>query len=120
MIPLDAIFGVYELLSGSYLALVVQSVPVIQTKDIEYRKVRYRDNDAAPKEEIGRSLTFFPCHIGFDSKMVVIPLFKQGKSLNEARQRDEDKYLELLHQAFTTHQFYFSFTHDVTHRCGIR
>jgi len=88
VIPLDAIFGVYELLSGSYLALVVQSVPVIQTKDIEYRKV---------------------------SKMVVIPLFKQGKTLNEARQRDEDKYLELLHQAFTTHQFYFSFTHDVTH-----
>jgi hypothetical protein len=48
--------------------------------------------------------------------MVVISLFKHGKVLSEEKQRDEEKYLELLHTGFTSHQFYFSYEFDVTHR----
>lgn len=88
VIPLDAIFGIYDLLSGSYLALIVESAPVISTKYIDLRKA---------------------------TKIAVIPLFKQGRPLSDEAQRDEDRYLELLHEGFSSHQFYFSFHHDVTH-----
>eukprot|EP00608_Synchroma_pusillum_P006183 CAMPEP_0198429124 /NCGR_PEP_ID=MMETSP1452-20131203/6984_1 /TAXON_ID=1181717 /ORGANISM="Synchroma pusillum, Strain CCMP3072" /LENGTH=613 /DNA_ID=CAMNT_0044149527 /DNA_START=9 /DNA_END=1847 /DNA_ORIENTATION=- len=88
VIPIDAIYGIYELLSGCYVALVVESTPAVQWGDIEYRKV---------------------------SKIAVLPLFKEGRHLSEEKQREEDRYLELLHSAFTSHQLFYSYTWDVTH-----
>jgi hypothetical protein len=49
------------------------------------------------------------------TKVAIIPLVKSGVALSEERQADEDKYLELLHHAISSHAFYFSYTHDVTH-----
>ena len=87
VLPLEAIFGIYDLLSGSYVALVVKSEPFINAAGFNIRKVK---------------------------KILVIPLFRNGKLLSETKQRDEDRYLQLLHKAFTEHQFFFSATNDIT------
>ena len=39
LIPLDAIFGIYHLLSGPYVALVIDSEVVVSHGAIEFRKV---------------------------------------------------------------------------------
>lgn len=87
LIPVDAIFGIYHLLSGPYLALVTDSEVAVAVAGLEFRRV---------------------------TKAAIIPLIKSGVPLSEERQADEDRYLELLHAAISSHQFYFSYTHDVT------
>jgi phosphatidylinositol 4-phosphatase len=87
LIPIDAIFGIYHLLSGPYLALVTDSEVAVSVAGLEFRRV---------------------------TKAAIIPLIKSGVPLSEERQADEDRYLELLHAAISAHQFYFSYTHDVT------
>ena len=39
LIPVDAIFGIYHLLSGPYIALVTESEVAISSPGIEFRKV---------------------------------------------------------------------------------
>ena len=87
VLPLEAIFGIYDLLSGSYVALVVESEPFVTLTGFNIRKVK---------------------------KILVIPLFRNGKLLSETKQRDEDRYLQLLHKAFSEHQFFFSAANDIT------
>lgn len=87
LIPIDAIFGIYHLLSGPYLALVTDSEVAVAVAGLEFRRI---------------------------TKAAIIPLIKSGAPLSEERQADEDRYLELLHAAISSHQFYFSYTHDVT------
>lgn len=87
LIPIDAIFGIYHLLSGPYLALVTESEVAVAVAGLEFRRI---------------------------TKAAIIPLIKSGAPLSEERQADEDRYLELLHAAISSHQFYFSYTHDVT------
>ncbi|CAM9505175.1 unnamed protein product, partial [Phaeothamnion confervicola] len=81
LIPIDGIFGIYELLSGPFIALILDSeVKFRGTRGLEFRRV---------------------------SKVAIVPLFSQGRLLTEARQRDEDRYLDLLHQTFSAHNLYF-------------
>lgn len=87
LIPIDAIFGIYHLLSGPYLALVTESEVAVAVAGLEFRRI---------------------------TKAAIIPLIKSGAPLSEERQADEDRYLELLHAAISSHQFYFSYNHDVT------
>jgi len=86
---LEAIFGIYDLLSGSYVAIVVESEPFVSISNshINMRKVK---------------------------KILVVPLFRSGRLLSDSRQRDEDRYLQLLHLGFSEHVFFFSPTFDVT------
>lgn len=86
-VPFESIFGFYELLSGTYVALVVESSPYVDAKPIVIRSVK---------------------------KIVVVPLFRNMKLLSEPKQRDEEKYLSLLYLAFTDHTFFYSNTYDVT------
>ena len=74
-------------------------------------------------------------HMRKVKKIVVVPLFRNGRPLSDSKQRDEDRYLQLLHmsvsfirvsyrlaalinwlpcRAFSEHQFFFSLTNDVT------
>ena len=87
VLPFEAIFGIYDLLSGSYVALVVESEPYVSVGGLSMRRSK---------------------------KVLVIPLFRAGRVLSESRQMDEDRYLQLLHMAFSEHQFFFSFTSDIT------
>ena len=84
----DAIFGIYHLVSGPFLAFVLESSASIKLQNIELRKVR---------------------------KVVIIPLFRSDRELSIDQQQDEDRYLELLHESLSTHHFYFSQHYDVTH-----
>ena len=84
----DAIFGIYHLVSGPFLAFVLQSSASVKLQHIELRKV---------------------------NKVVIIPLFRTDRELSIDQQQDEDKYLELLHESLSTHHFYFSHYYDVTH-----
>lgn len=87
VLPFEAVFGFYDLLSGSYVALVVESEPYVSVGNIDMRKSK---------------------------KVLVVPLFRSTRMLSEGKQKDEDRYLQLLHMAFTEHQFFFSFTYDIT------
>jgi len=87
VMPFEAIFGIYDLLSGSYVALVVESEPFVSVSAMLMRRAK---------------------------KVLIVPLFRNGKVLSESKQRDENRYLQLLHMAFSEHQFFFSFTSDVT------
>lgn len=90
IIPFEAIFGFYGLLSGPYVALVVETEPYVSVpgQSIVIRKAK---------------------------KIILIPLFINGKQLSTRDQRDEDVYLYLLHSAFASHQFFYSPTYDMTH-----
>jgi len=88
LIPVDALFGIYHLLSGPYMVLVTDSEVTVALGDgIEFRKV---------------------------AKVAILPLIKNNVPLTEEKQADEDRYLELLHLAISSHNFYFSLNHDVT------
>jgi len=87
IIPFEAIFGIYDLLSGQYVALVVESEPYVTLSNFSLRKVK---------------------------KILIIPLFRNGKVLSESKQRDENRYLQLLHSAFSEHHFFFSWQHHIT------
>lgn len=47
-------------------------------------------------------------------KIVILPMFRSGRPLSETRQRDENRYLQLLHLALSEHTFYYSASYDVT------
>jgi len=88
--PFEAIFGIYDLLSGSFVAIVIESEPHVAIKsavDISIRKVK---------------------------KVLILPLFRNGRLLSEQKQKDENRYLNLLHMSFSNHQFFFSSTYDMT------
>lgn len=87
IIPFEAVFGFYDLLSGSYVALVTESESYVTLNFMSIRKVK---------------------------KVVVVPLFRNGRVLSETKQHDEDRYLELLNLAFSEHTFYFSTMSDIT------
>ena len=87
IVPMEAIFGIYDLLSGSFVALVVESEPYVSIPGIDIRKVK---------------------------KILVVPLFRHGRLLSDRKQKDEDRYLQLLHLAFLEHDFYFSMSNDIT------
>ena len=118
-VPLHAVFGIYELLSGPYIALIRDS------------EIAFNAPIAARSLGKGRAPDGLAEH-GDDEEVVefrratmlaIIPLFKQGRALSEAKQRDEDRYLDLLYTAFSSHVFYFSYRHDVTNsfqRCRDR
>jgi hypothetical protein len=88
IVPFEMIFGFYELLSGSYVALVVESEPYVSHAVMDMRRAK---------------------------KIIVIPLFRNFRTLSEAKQRDEDRYLQLLNFALSSHSFYYSYTSDITH-----
>jgi hypothetical protein len=87
VMPLEAIFGIYDLLSGAYAAIVVESENYVSVNNINMRKAK---------------------------KTLIVPLFRTGRVLSETKQRDEDRYLQLLHRAFSETNFFFSQTYDVT------
>lgn len=87
ILPFEAIFGFYDLLSGSYVALVVESEPYINHQAITIRKAK---------------------------KFLIVPLFRQARPLSESKQADEDRYLKLLNLGFDDHSFYFSHTSEIT------
>jgi hypothetical protein len=84
VIPMEAIFGFYDLLSGPFVAAVVESTNM---NVLDIRRV---------------------------SKVLVTPLFRNGRTLSESKQQDEDRYLQLLHLAFSVHNFYFAVEADIT------
>jgi hypothetical protein len=87
-VSFEAIYGFYDLLSGPYVALIVESESYVNIPNVmDMRRAK---------------------------KIVVAPLFKNGRSLPDNKQRDEDRYLQLLNLAFSEHTFYFSYTSDIT------
>jgi phosphatidylinositol 4-phosphatase len=47
-------------------------------------------------------------------KVLILPLFRNTRFLSESKQKDEDKYLQLLHESFHFHTFFYSLTSDLT------
>jgi hypothetical protein len=87
-VSFDAIFGIYPLLSGPFVAIILESEPRVQGHSaVDFRRA---------------------------TSVAVLPLFANGKRLTPQQQRDEAQYLALLNEAFANHTFYFSHTHDVT------
>ena len=86
-IAIEAIFGIYDLLSSSFAAVVTESEPFVSEGTIHIRRVK---------------------------KISIIPLF-QGSILSQSKKRDEEKYLELLNNSFVQHQFFYSLTYELTH-----
>jgi len=86
----EAIYGVYHLLRGSYVALVVES-------------------------EVWVSLSLPKINIRKTKKIAVVPLFQSEVVLSESQQSDENRYLALLKQGFTEHSFFYSADFDLTH-----
>lgn len=86
-LTIEAIYGFYDLLSCSYVAVVTESENFLSINNIDIRKAL---------------------------KILVIPLFRNTRFLSESKQKDEDKYLELLQTSFTQHQFFYSLTTDLT------
>mmetsp|Transcript_37560 Transcript_37560/g.58662 ORF Transcript_37560/g.58662 Transcript_37560/m.58662 type:complete len:621 (+) Transcript_37560:148-2010(+) len=93
IIPMEGIFGIYDLLSGPFVVLILDSEIVFKDEEGLFGGAEFRRA----------------------AKLGVLPLFPGGKLLSEDKQADEDRYLALLHRTLQAHQWYFSFTHDVTH-----
>ena len=87
VIPIEAIYGLYDLLSGPYVAVVLESEPFISKEPKWIRKVK---------------------------KIIMLPLFANTRQLSSRKQNDEDRYLYLLDKAFSEHTFFFSSSHDLT------
>jgi hypothetical protein len=87
VLPFEAIFGFYDLLSGSYVALLIESEPYINNSAVSIRKAK---------------------------KVLIVPLFRQARPLSDSKQADEDRYLKLLNLGFDEHSFYFSYTSEIT------
>jgi len=100
VIPFEAIFGFYELLSGQYVSLVVESEPYVTL-----------GNKGQERTPGGNAFNYSLRKV---KKFLVVPLFRNGRVLSESKQRDENRYLQLLHMGFSEHQFFFSFYHHVT------
>lgn len=88
VIPFEAIFGVYDFFSCSFVALVVESTS---------------------------HLISSACSMRLVSKLIVVPLFGNVKLLSEQKARDEAALLKLLKDGLRTHDLYFSDVSDITH-----
>ena len=95
VVTIDAVYGIFNLLSGPFIALVLES---------EAKMTGVENRPSAIQQ-----MDFWKV-----SRVAIIPLFAQGLRLTPSQQRDEDRYLEMLHSAFSHHQLYFSHTYDVT------
>ena len=89
-IPVDGIYGIYDLESGPHVAFITKSETkfVDRERKIELRKV---------------------------STVSVLPILKQPLGLTEAQEREVLQDLDLLRLAFASHHLYFSPSYDVTH-----
>lgn len=88
-ISIEGIFGIYDLLSGSFVAVVTESEPYVSH---------------------GEKL-----HIRRVKKISLIPLFQGGNVLSPSKKRDEETYLALLNESFLKHQFFYSSSFELTH-----
>eukprot|EP00903_Cladosiphon_okamuranus_P018570 g17093.t1 len=88
-ITVDGLFGIYNLLSGPFVAVISRS------------KLRYANHDLGVEF---RQV----------SKVQLIPVLAAPRGLDEGQAREEARLLALLALAFRSHQFYFSHAHDVT------
>lgn len=86
-IPIEAIFGIYDLLGGSYVAVVTESEPYVAAAGLEIRRAK---------------------------QISIVPLF-HGSSLSQGRKKDEEIYLDLLQKTFSQHKFFYSSTFEITH-----
>ncbi|CAM9311903.1 unnamed protein product, partial [Ectocarpus fasciculatus] len=86
-ITIEAIFGIYDLLGGSYAAVVTESEPYVAAAGIEIRRAK--------------------C-------ISIVPLF-QSNSLSQSRKQDEEAYLDLLRTTLLEHKFFYSSTFEITH-----
>ena len=87
VVPIEAIYGLYDLLSCPYAAVVIDSEPFIGKDPKWIRKAK---------------------------KIIMLPLFTNARQLSSRKQNDEDRYLYLLDKAFSKHTFFFSHSHDIT------
>ena len=87
VVSIEAIYGLYDLLSGPYVAVVIESEPFVSKEPKWIRKVK---------------------------KIIILPLFSNTRQLSSQKQNDEDRYLYLLDKAFSEHTFFFSPSHDLT------
>jgi hypothetical protein len=88
VVNFEALFGIYELLSGTYVALVLESEPYVDTEAIKLRRAQ---------------------------KIELHPLFNRDVELSETKQKEQNTYLDLLRLAFDEHDFFFHPTCEVTH-----
>ncbi|CAM9820242.1 unnamed protein product, partial [Ascophyllum nodosum] len=88
-VSVDGLFGVYDLLSGPFLAVIRRS------------KLRYAN------PQLGVEFRQV-------SKVRLIPVLAAPRALDEAEAREEARLLSLLALAFRSHQLYFSHVYDVT------
>eukprot|EP01038_Epipyxis_sp_PR26KG_P004164 gene4164-5928_t len=95
VIPYEHIFGFYDLLSGSYVALVVESESFVS--------IGVAVNSSNGGYNVRKA-----------KKVIIIPLFRNGRLLSDNKQVDEDNYLLLLHKSFSEHTFFFSIYNDIT------
>jgi len=100
-VAFQAVFGIYELLSGPYIAL-------IRTADTVFsRQLSLPPLAPAGAEE--QTVEFRRA-----TRIAILPLFRAGRDLPPSLKADENRYLDLLYSAFSSHVFYFSYKHDVT------
>jgi hypothetical protein len=91
-VQFECIYGLYHLLAGSYVALVRDSENWVSIK-----------KDNVVNVNIRRAKT-----------IVLYPLFLSKRDLSEEKQRDEEKYLDLLRKGFSMHNMFFSHDFDLT------
>ena len=97
-VAIEAVLGIYELLSGPFIAVVLES------------EARLHGLGSGGKASAARGWDF-----RLVTRVALLPLFRTGRRLSAQQQSDDDKYLSLLQNALAEHQLYFSHTHDVTH-----
>lgn len=133
--PIEAIFGIYDLFSGSYAALVVESEPFVSidrkgiplapganatsssTAAASSSSSSSSSASASSLSSSSVSPTTTPginIHMRKAKKILVVSLFRNSRALSESKQRDEDRFLQLLQMSFSIHHFFFSPTFDVT------
>ncbi len=81
----EVIYGFYELLSGTYVALVQDSETYVDLK-VESREF----------------------YIKRVKSVKILPLFKNQRELGASKQEEENKYLHLLSNAFSESSLFFS------------
>ena len=84
----EAIYGIYNLIGGTYIALLVESEAWVNVTGMKIRRAK---------------------------KIVIQPLFQANVNLSESQQIDDDIYLRLLRQAFSEHTFFYSKDFDLSH-----
>eukprot|EP01035_Chromulina_nebulosa_P022922 gene22922-29691_t len=77
-------------------------------------KAVFESLDTALVIESEPFVTIGPVIIRKAKKFLVIPLFHDNKLYVDSKKQDEDKYLELLQLGFQSHNFFYSYTFDLT------